>query len=111
MRAAEAAEDTELKGNFQTEARKTKPPHARFGAVATAACYGYARAMESSDRQSLEGEKSAACSGSEVACPTRLARESSPKIRLAHPKGVFRFKTFEEKDAWDAIYEVPIRVK
>ena len=33
------------------------------------------------------------------------------KIRFAHPKGVFRFKTFEEMDAWDAIYKVPIRVK
>ena len=33
------------------------------------------------------------------------------KIRFAHPKGVFKFKTFEEMDAWDAIYKVPIRVK
>jgi hypothetical protein len=33
------------------------------------------------------------------------------KIRFSHPKGVFRFKIFEEMDAWDAIYKVPIRVK
>jgi hypothetical protein len=67
--------------------------------------------MDSPDRQPLEGEKSATRTGSEVACPTRLVPGLSPKIRLAHPKGVFRFKTFEEMDAWDAIYKVPIRVK
>ena len=67
--------------------------------------------MESSDRQPLEGEKFATCFASEVACPTRLVRAASPKIRLAHPKGVFRFKTFEERDAWDAIYKLPIWVK
>jgi hypothetical protein len=67
--------------------------------------------MKSADQQQPEREKSANESGSEAARPTQSGRGSSPKLRLAHPKGVFRFKTFEEMDAWDAIYKVPIRVK
>jgi len=67
--------------------------------------------VPTSDQQRPERQKLGDQSVPEVTPPSQLARDSSPKIRLAHPKGVFRFKTFEEMDAWDAIYKVPIRVK
>jgi hypothetical protein len=51
--------------------------------------------MKSQDQQKPEGYESANQTNSEA----------------ARPKGVFRFKTFEEMDAWDAIYKVPIQVK
>lgn len=31
--------------------------------------------------------------------------------KLPHPKGVFRFKTFEEADAWDMKYRVAAAAK
>ena len=67
--------------------------------------------MPTSDQQRPEMQRLGDQSVPEVTRPSQSARDSSPKIRLAHPKGVFRFKTFEEMDAWDAIYKVSIRVK
>jgi hypothetical protein len=67
--------------------------------------------VENPDQKPPEKEMFSNQSGSESPRQTWLARDSSQKIWLAHPRGIFRFKTFEEMDAWDAIYKVPIRVK